>query len=86
MRERVREVLGVWAPMVVGLLLIAMAVNFLLTARVPGIDPNFRLDPVPTGACGLAVIGVGAVLTLSTYGRWRKVRATREGSPSHEQG
>ena len=77
MRERLREALGVWAPMLVGVLLLVVAVNFLLTARAPGMDPTFRLDPVAATLCGSLVIGVGGLLVLSTYGRWRKVRATR---------
>jgi uncharacterized membrane protein YqjE len=72
--------------MAVGLLLIAMAVSFLLTLRAPGVDPNFRLDPIAAGVCSLAVIGVGGLLLLSTYGRTRKVRATRESSPARKEG
>jgi hypothetical protein len=64
--------------MVVGLLLIALAVNFLLTVRGTS-DPVFRIDPVGAAACGLAVIFVGGLLLLSTYGRFRKVR--RAGPP-----
>jgi len=65
--------------MALGLLLIVMAVNFLLTARVPDLDPTFRLDPIAAGVCGVAVIGVGGLLMFSTYGRWRRVRAARRG-------
>src|SRR2546422_11005223 len=34
-RERVRTFLGVWAPLIIGGLLIVFAVNFLLTATTP---------------------------------------------------
>lgn len=66
--------------MAVGVLFIATAVNFLLTARVPGVDSLFRLDPLASALCGGAVALVGGLLVLSTYGRWRKVRTARRAS------
>lgn len=78
-RERARAFLGVWAPLILGVLLIALAVNFLLAPRVPGPNPIFVLDPTAAGLCGGAVIVVGAILVLSTIGRWRKVRRARGG-------
>ncbi|MBI4415539.1 MAG: hypothetical protein HY557_00975 [Euryarchaeota archaeon] len=74
---RVREVLGVWAPMLVGILLIAFAVNFLLRAPAGSGDPYFPLDPAAAAVCGGGVVAIGGILILSTYGRWRKVRAAR---------
>src|SRR3972149_211462 len=35
MRARVREVLGVWAPMLIGLVLLALALHLLITPRAP---------------------------------------------------
>ncbi len=77
MRERVRSFLGVYAPMIVGLLGIALAVSFLLTPRPPPTIPLFAVDPIAAAACGGGVILVGAILILSTVGRWRKVRRAR---------
>ena len=57
-RPRLREVLGVWAPMLVGLLLVAVAANFLIAARGPSVDPYFRLDPVSSTLCGAGVIAI----------------------------
>lgn len=74
MRERVREFLGVWAPMLLGLLIIALAVSFLLSPPPPNPNPVFTVDPLASAACGLVLIFVGAVLMVSTYGRWRKAR------------
>lgn len=77
MRERVREALGVWMPMGLGFLLIAVAVNFLLTPRTSSPDPLFPIDPLAAAVCAGVLVLVGAVLVLSTYGRLRKARATR---------
>jgi len=73
-RERLRAFLGVWAPMLLGVLLIGLAVNFLIVGRGPTTNPYFVLDPVGAAFCGGAVIVVGFILVLSTLGRWRKVR------------
>ena len=78
MRERVREALGVWAPMLVGVLLLVVGANCLLTAREGTGDSIFRLEPVGSALCGGLVLVVGGLLVLSTYGRWRKVRAARQ--------
>ncbi len=79
MRERVRGFLGVWAPMILGLALVAVAVNFLVAPRPPpgGACEPFCLDASAAAACGGFVILVGLVLVLSTVGRWRKVRRAR---------
>ena len=78
-RDRTRKVLGVWAPMALGLVLIVMAVNFLLFAPASPPDEFFVLDPTASFACGGSVLLIGGLLILSTYGRWRKVRAARGG-------
>ena len=77
MRESVREFLGVYAPLIVGVLLVVVAVNFLLAPRAPAANPWFVLDPLAADACGGIVILVGGLLVLSTLGRWRKVRRAR---------
>lgn len=77
MRDSVREFLGVYAPLIVGILLILVAVNFLITPPNPAASPLFALDPVAADACGGMVILVGAILLFSTLGRWRKVRRAR---------
>ena len=77
MRERVRTFLGIWAPLILGFVLLAMSVNFLLTPRPSIVDPTFPLDPVVSTVCGGLLAIVGLLLVLSTYGRWRKARAAR---------
>lgn len=77
MRERVREFLGVWAPMILGVLIIASAVSFILSPPPPSTSPYFLVDPAAYDACGLLLVLLGAVLVLSTFGRWRKARAAR---------
>ena len=80
MRERIRAVIGLWTPMVLGLVLIGLAVNFLISP--PSVrDPLFRLEPFAAVACGGGVILVGGLLILSTYGRWRKLQASRRAGP-----
>lgn len=83
MSERLRTFLGVWAPMAFGVLLIGTAVNFYLHAdlglgiRVPDVE-SWRL------ACSSGVVFVGGVMILSTYGRFRKMRAARAATPPKE--
>ena len=77
MRERLREFFGVYAPLIVGILVIVPAVNFLISPRAPAANPWFAIDPLAAAACSGMVIIVGLVLVLSTLGRWRKVRAAR---------
>jgi TRAP-type C4-dicarboxylate transport system permease small subunit len=76
-RERFREFLGVYAPLIVGVGLIVLAVNSVLTAPSAASNPWFPVDPLASAACGGLVVIVGAILILSTLGRWRKVRAAR---------
>ncbi|MEK6851349.1 MAG: hypothetical protein AABY30_02295 [Candidatus Thermoplasmatota archaeon] len=77
MRERVREFLGVWAPMILGLVLIGSAVSFILSPTPPSTSPYFVVDPLAYDVCGLLLVLIGAILVLSTFGRWRKARAAR---------
>ena len=74
-RERVRGILGVWMPMVVGLWIIATAVIFYLTADLTASGPfgqNFESWRL---VCSAGVFFVGALLLLSTFGRFQKARA-----------
>lgn len=70
-------------PMAVGVLLIAVAVNFLsgLVSNPPDAGPGdiWSLDPRASAVCGGGVIVVGAILILSTFGRWRKAQSARRG-------
>jgi len=76
-RERIRAVLGVWAPMTIGLVLIATALNFYFNAQLTGglLEPNLEAW---RGVCAAGVVFVGALLVLSTTGRYRKARAARK--------
>ena len=83
--ERVRSILGVWAPMAIGLLIIITSINFYFTAKLTngffaGDLESWRL------VCSAGAFFVGAVLLLSTYGRYRKTvearRAVRRPEPS----
>ncbi len=82
--ERTRAFLGVWMPMILGLLVIGFAANFYLTTSAsPG-------EPWPKGyswdawrsVCTGGLVFVGLVLCLSTWGRYRKAKAARAGVPS----
>ena len=77
MRERVRAFLGVWAPMILGVLVIALAVSYLLAPPAQGENPIFAVDPLASAACGLLLVAVGGIMIASTYGRWRKARLAR---------
>ena len=63
--------------MILGLLLVALAVSFLLAPPPPSPNPLFTVDPLASAACGLLLVVVGAILIVSTYGRWRKARFAR---------
>jgi hypothetical protein len=74
--ERVRAVLGVWTPMAIGLVIIATAINFYVTADLsPGVLvgdlESWRL------ACTAGAFFLGFLMVLSTYGRYRKAKAAR---------
>lgn len=75
--ERLRALLGVWAPMAIGLWIIATAVLFYLTADL---SPSgaFRQDLESWRlVCSGGVFFVGALMILSTTGRYRKARAAK---------
>ncbi len=74
-RDRIRSILGIWMPMIIGLWIIATAVIFYLTANLTSTGPfgqdleSWRL------VCSAGVFFIGALLLLSTFGRLRKARA-----------
>ncbi|HYS72524.1 MAG TPA: hypothetical protein VEO96_00870 [Thermoplasmata archaeon] len=69
--ERVRTILGVWAPMAIGSFIIATSINFYVTARLSADLESWRL------VCSAGAFFVGSVLMLSTYGRYQKTKAAR---------
>jgi len=73
-RDRLRGFLGVWAPLLIAFVLVVVAVNFYLSANLGPLE-GWR------SFCAAGVVFTGAVLILSTYGRYRKVRAARRGPP-----
>jgi hypothetical protein len=77
--DRIREVLGVWAPMAVGLFIIVTAINFYLTATLTGGFLVRDLEPWRL-ACSAGAFFVGGVLILSTYGRYTKTKEARRES------
>ena len=74
--ERVRAVLGVWMPMLVGLLIIGIAVNFYLTAPLTGGLLESELEGWRL-VCSAGAFFVGGVMILSTYGRYKKAKQAK---------
>ncbi len=74
--ERIRSILGVWAPMGIGLFIIATSINFYFTAKLTGGSfvgdlESWRL------VCSAGAFFVGGVMILSTYGRYKKAKEAR---------
>lgn len=74
--DRIRSILGVWAPMAIGLFIIVTSVNFYLFANLTnglfvGNLESWRL------VCSAGAFFLGGVLMLSTYGRYRKTKEAR---------
>jgi len=74
--ERVRSILGVWAPMAIGVFIIVTSINFYFTANLTnglfvGDLGSWRL------VCSAGAFFVGGLLLLSTFGRYRKTKAAR---------
>jgi len=69
--ERVRTILGVWAPMAIGVFILATSINFYVTAQLPSNLESWRL------VCSAGAFFVGGVLLLSTYGRYKKTKEAR---------
>src|SRR5437879_13045811 len=71
--ERARSILGVWAPMAIGLFIIVTSINFYRTALL-GNTPVGNLESWRLG-CSARAFFVGSVLMLSTYGRYQHTKA-----------
>lgn len=69
--ERLRSILGVWAPMTIGLFIILTSINFYFTAQLVGDLESWRL------LCSGGAFFVGGVMILSTYGRYKKTKEAR---------
>lgn len=81
--ERLRSILGVWAPMAIGILVIVTSLDFYFTAEL-GPD-RLGGDPEPWRLiCSVGALFVGCVMILSTLGRYRKSKAARRENPSGE--
>ncbi len=79
--ERVRTFLGVWAPLILGGLLIVFAVNFFVTSPTPSgpfsrWPADFSWD-LWRSICTGGLIFIAVVLGVSTWGRARSSRARR---------
>lgn len=71
--ERIRAFLGVWMPMIIGLFVIVTAANFLVFANLAGgpVQPSLESWRL---VCSAGAFFVGALLMLSTYGRYKKTK------------
>jgi len=75
--ERVRSILGVWAPMAIGFFIIVTSINFYFTAKLEG---GFLVGQLESWrlVCSAGAFFVGGVLILSTYGRYTKTKEARQ--------
>jgi hypothetical protein len=79
--ERVRSVLGVWAPMAIGVFIIVTSISFYFTATLTGNAVTGDLEPWRL-VCSAGAFFVGGLLIFSTYGRYTKTKEwRRQGSP-----
>jgi hypothetical protein len=74
--ERVRSVLGVWAPMAIGSFIIITSISFYLTASLIGNQLTGNLEPWRL-VCSAGAFFVGGLLIFSTYGRYTKTKEWR---------
>lgn len=63
-----------WAPLLIAAAFVVVAVNFYFSANLGPLE-GWR------SFCAAGVVFTSAVLVLSTYGRYRKVRAARRSTP-----
>src|SRR2546428_13806709 len=77
--ERIRSILGVWAPMAIGLFIIVTSINFYRTALL-GNTPVGNLESWRL-VCSPRAFFVGSVLMLSTHGRHQKTKAAPREPP-----
>lgn len=75
--ERVRGLLGVWMPMVIGLWIIATAVLFYFTADLSSSGVFKQNLESWRFVCSAGVFFVGGLMILSTSGRYQKAKAAR---------
>ena len=80
-RERVRSILGVWMPMVIGLWIIATAIIFYFTADLSASGPFGQDLEAWRLVCSAGVFFIGGLLLLSTFGRFQKARAAALEAP-----
>jgi hypothetical protein len=79
--ERVRSILGVWAPMAIGVFIIVTSISFYFTASLTGNVLTGDLEPWRL-VCSAGAFFVGGLLIFSTYGRYTKTKEwRRQGSP-----
>ena len=76
--ERVRTFLGVWAPLILGCLLIVFAVNFFVTSPTPSgpfsrWPSDFSWD-LWRSICTGGLIFIAVILGISTLGRVRSAQ------------
>lgn len=74
--ERVRSVLGVWAPMAIGVFIIITSISFYFTASLVGNQLTGDLEPWRL-VCSAGAFFVGGLLIFSTYGRYTKTKEWR---------
>src|SRR5437762_13705753 len=65
--ERARSVLGVWAPMTIGLFIIVTSLSFYFTATLTGNVLTSNLEPWRF-ICSAGAFFVGGLLIFSAYG------------------
>src|SRR5207247_10119707 len=79
--ERARSVLGVWAPMTIGLFIIVTSLSFYFTATLTGNVLTGDLEPWRL-ICAAGALFVGGLLIFSTYGRYPTTKESRrQGCP-----
>jgi hypothetical protein len=70
-RDRVRSILGVWAPILLGFFVIVTSVNFYVTATLDATLESWR------AICSAGAFFIGGLLILTTYGRFKKAKEAR---------
>ncbi len=80
---RLREFLGVWTPMIIGSVVIAISLNFYVNPGSPGpFWPAGYSWDAWRSVCTAGLVLFGVLLFLSTFGRYRKARAARAEPPA----
>lgn len=77
--ERTRAFFGVYMPLILGAIVIAIATNFLLrTGEAPAEWPATLSWDLMRAACAGGLVFVGILLFISTAGRYRKAKHARQ--------